>query len=188
MYWGAVFFLRSVHTFSWFLKSNWSSDFGHAEIGSGAKKWVKVEWENGVWTEIRFLASGFLFIYGIITLIFTVFSIYWSDFFLNGFPNPLIVNSSPSFLFEPNFYFSLVVFASNMGNSLWFLLFFRIFGSDLFLNGDPNSLLVHFRSSFLFSQWKFFELYVRICPAMFFYFLDQLFVWRFEVFVPSKTG
>ena len=30
--------LRSVHTFSWFLKSNWSSDFGHAETGSGAKK------------------------------------------------------------------------------------------------------------------------------------------------------
>ena len=34
------FFLRSVHTFSWFLKSNWSSDFGHAETGNGAKMWV----------------------------------------------------------------------------------------------------------------------------------------------------
>ena len=34
------FFLRSVHTFSWFLKSNWSSDFGHAETGNGAKKRV----------------------------------------------------------------------------------------------------------------------------------------------------
>ena len=42
LYWGAVFFffLRSVHTFSWFLKSNWSSDFGHAETGNGAKKRV----------------------------------------------------------------------------------------------------------------------------------------------------
>ena len=27
------FFLRSVHSFSFF-KSNWSSDFGHAETGS----------------------------------------------------------------------------------------------------------------------------------------------------------
>ena len=33
-------FLRSVHTFSLFLKSNCSSDFGHAETGSGAKKRV----------------------------------------------------------------------------------------------------------------------------------------------------
>ena len=40
LYWGAVFFLRSVHTFSRFLKSNLSSDFGHAETGSGAKKRV----------------------------------------------------------------------------------------------------------------------------------------------------
>ena len=40
LYWGAVFFLISVHTFLWFLKSNWSSDFGHAETGSGAKKRV----------------------------------------------------------------------------------------------------------------------------------------------------
>ena len=32
------FFLRSVHTFSWLLKSNWSSDFGHAETGNGTKK------------------------------------------------------------------------------------------------------------------------------------------------------
>ena len=34
------FFLRSVHTFRIFLKSNWSSDFGHAETGNGAKKRV----------------------------------------------------------------------------------------------------------------------------------------------------
>ena len=36
----AVFFLRSVHTFFCFLKSNWSGDFGHAETGNGAKKRV----------------------------------------------------------------------------------------------------------------------------------------------------
>ena len=36
----SYFFVRSVHTFSRFLKSNWSSDFGHAETGNGAKKRV----------------------------------------------------------------------------------------------------------------------------------------------------
>ena len=57
------------------LKSNSSSDFGHAEKGSGEKKRVvlrreifksyfKVEWEIGVWTKIRFLASDFLFTCG----------------------------------------------------------------------------------------------------------------------------
>ena len=40
LYWGAVFFLGSVHTFSWFLKSNWSGDFGHAKTGNGVKKRV----------------------------------------------------------------------------------------------------------------------------------------------------
>ena len=70
LYWGAIFFLRSVHTISWFFNSNWSSDFGHAGTGSGAKKRVvlrreffganfEVEWENGVWTKNRFLAGGF---------------------------------------------------------------------------------------------------------------------------------
>ena len=34
----SMFFLRSVNTFSWFLKSNWTSDFGHVETGNGAKK------------------------------------------------------------------------------------------------------------------------------------------------------
>ena len=69
---------------------NWS-DFGHNENGSGAKKRVglrreifhsnfKVEWENGVWTKIRFLASGFLFTCGI-SLCFLVFSIVWIGFF-----------------------------------------------------------------------------------------------------------
>ena len=36
----AMFFLRSVHTFSRFLKTNWSSGFGHAETGNGAKNRV----------------------------------------------------------------------------------------------------------------------------------------------------
>ena len=92
LYWGAVF-LRFVHTFSWFLKSNCSSDFGHAETGSEPKKRVvlrcdffhfnfKVEWKNGVRTKIRFLASNFLFTCVNFTLIFAgFFSIFWIGFF-----------------------------------------------------------------------------------------------------------
>ena len=53
----------------------------------------------------------FLFTCGNFALIFTVFiRFFGSDFFLNVFPNPSIVHSRPSFLFEPNFHFSLVVF------------------------------------------------------------------------------
>ena len=40
-----MFFLRSVHTFSRFLKSNWSRDFGQAERVSGAKKRVVLRQE-----------------------------------------------------------------------------------------------------------------------------------------------
>ena len=35
---GRCLFLRSIHKFSWFLKSNLSSSFGHANTGTGAKK------------------------------------------------------------------------------------------------------------------------------------------------------
>ena len=117
---GYVFYLRSNHTFSWFLKSNWSSDFRHAETGSGAKErvvlWLlfhsyfKSEWENGVWIKIRFLASVFLFTCGNFALNFTVFLFI---FFLNGFPNLFIVHSRPSFLFQ-SFFFSLVALCSHV--------------------------------------------------------------------------
>ena len=48
--------------------------------------------------------------------------------------------------------------------------FFDFLDRIFFLNGFSNPFIVHSRSSFLFSQWKFFELYVRTCPAMFFLF------------------
>ena len=84
----AMFFLRPVQTFSWFWiqigvvilvtpkqeverKTEWF--WGANWFGSN----FKVEWENGVWTKIRFLASEFLFTCGNFTLIFTVFSIFW---------------------------------------------------------------------------------------------------------------
>ena len=82
----------------------------------------KVEWENGIWLKVRFLAYDSLFTCGNSTLSFAVFQFFGSNFFLNGFPNPFIVRS---------------------------------------------------RSSFLFSQWNYFELYIRTCLAMFFYFLEQ---------------
>ena len=37
---GALSLLRSVHTFSWFLKLNWRTDFGLAEKDNGEKKLV----------------------------------------------------------------------------------------------------------------------------------------------------
>ena len=100
----------------------------------------KVEWQNGVRTKIRFLASGFLFTCGNFTLIFTVF--------------------------------------------------FRFFGSVFFLNGFSNPFIVRSMSNFLFSQWKFFELYVRTCPAMVFYFVVMIFVttiWRHSHFLYFRS-
>ena len=109
---GRCLFLRSVHIFSWFLKSNWSNDFGHAEIGSGAKKRVvlwfeifhskfKVEWENGVWTKICFLARDSAF-WRRPMRHFEIDFQYFSKcfdltFFGNGFPNSHIVHSRCSF-------------------------------------------------------------------------------------------
>ena len=54
-----------------------------------------------------------------ISLWFSMFCrLFGSDFFLNGFPIPFIVLSTPSFLFEPDFHFSLVVFCSHAAISL----------------------------------------------------------------------
>ena len=131
LYWGAVLFLKDLFTH---FHDFWSQ-IGvvilvtpkqeverKSEWFCGVKFFrskFKVEWENGVWTTIRFLASGYLFTCG------------------------------------KQFHFD-------------FYCFFQFFGSDFFLNGFPNPFIVRYRSSFLFSQWKFFELYVRTCPAMFF--------------------
>ena len=63
---------------------------------------------------------------------------------------------------------------------------FSIFWIGFFLNGFPISFIVHSWSNFLFSERKFFELYVRTCPAMFFYFVVMIFVmtiWRHSHFL-----
>ena len=95
----------------------------------------KVEWENGVWTKIRFLARGF--------------SVHMRQFHFD------------------------------------FYCFFDFLDRFFFLKGFSNPFIVRSRSSFLFSHWKFFELYVRTCPAMFFYFVVMIFVttiWRHNRF------
>ena len=133
---------RFVHTFPWYLKSNWSNDFGHAETVSGVEKRVvlrnelffalKVEWEYNVWTKIRFLAIGFfLFTCGNFILFFTVYSVFWVKF-LKRFPYPLMVHSRPSFLFESNFHFSLAVFSSHAAFWHWFCFFFKLLWSVFF--------------------------------------------------------
>ena len=134
---------------------------------------LKVEWESGFWTKIRFLGSVFLFTCGNFTLIFTVFLFY---FCLNCFLNSFIVHSRPSLLFELSLHFSFLVFCSHVAFRHWFLVFLKLF-SDFFRNGFHNSLIFRSRSSFFclvienflnfisrlvllcFLQFKEFELY-----------------------------
>ena len=139
---GRCLFLRSVHTF-WIIlsqigvvilvtpkqemgrKSEWFCGVNFFDSN------FKVEWENGVWTKIRFLGSGFFVhmrqFHSDFLLFFRFFG---SDFFLNGFPNPFTAHSRPNFLFELNFYFSLVVFSLTCGILTLIFCFFSYFLSD----------------------------------------------------------
>ena len=107
---GRCLFLRSVHTFSWFLKSNWSQRVlivnTPKQKVEHKSKWFcgvevfhsnfNVEWENGVWTKICFLTSGCL--HPAISLWFLlVFRFFGFNSLLNGFPHPFIVHSRPRF-------------------------------------------------------------------------------------------
>ena len=83
------------------------------------------------------------------------------------YPSLFIVFSGPSFLFKPKFYFRSWLF-SHAAFWPWFSVFFYFFDLNFFRNGFPNFLIVRFRFSFLFGQWKFCELYVRTCPAILF--------------------
>ena len=153
--------LRSVHTYSWFLKSNWSSHFVHAETESGTKKRVVLRREfffaqkEKTVSEQKIYFSLVVFCsHAATSLWFLLFFLFFgSDFFLNGFRNPFMVHSRSSFLFEPNFDFSLVLFCSHAAFWHWFFVW-------------------------LFSQWKFFELYVRTCPAMRFFTSSNRFLSR----------
>ena len=44
-YWGPFYLFTHTHTFSWFLMSNSSDDFGRAKTGTGAKKQVVLQRE-----------------------------------------------------------------------------------------------------------------------------------------------
>ena len=67
----------------------------------------------------------FLFTRGNCTLMFTVFSVFWIGFFLNGFPNPFAAHSRPSFLFE--FSFLACGFLFTCGILILIFCFFLIF-------------------------------------------------------------
>ena len=131
----------------------------------------KVVWEKGVWTIIRFLARVFLHAANSLWFLLC-FRFLGSDFFLIRVSSPLIVPSRPIFWFEPNFQFSLVFFLFKCG-LLKLIFCFFYFLSDFLRNRFPNSLIVFSRSIILLREWKFFELYVMTCPAMFFFvFVD----------------
>ena len=52
---------------------------------------LEVEWEKGVWTKIRFLASSFLFTFANFTLVFNVFFFdFWIGFFSKWFSQSII--------------------------------------------------------------------------------------------------
>ena len=55
-------------------------------------------------------------------------------------------------MFEQRFALSHVGFCSLVAISLWFLQFFQLFGSNLFLNGFPNHIMVHSGHIFLFES------------------------------------
>ena len=110
LYWGAVFFRKPVHTFSWFSKSNWSDYFGHAKTGSGANTLVvlrrelfcsnfKVEWKTVFESAFSLVVFCSHAAFWHLCLLFLVF---WSDFVLIDFPNPFIVRSTSCFLVNEN--------------------------------------------------------------------------------------
>ena len=87
-------------------------------------------------------------------------------------------------MFEQKFGFSVVVFCSHAAILLRFLLFFRYFGSDFFLNGFPNPFTAHSRPSFLFELNFHFSLVVfflftygilTLIFCFFFLFFDLIF-------------
>ena len=73
----------------------------------------KIDWENGVFCSQAALSLRFL-----------RFFQYFGSIFFNGFSNPFIVHSTPSFLFERNFHFSLVDYLFTCGS---LTLIFRFF-------------------------------------------------------------
>ena len=97
-----------------------------------------------------------------------------SEWFCGGNFFALILKWSEKTVFEQEFAFSLVVFCSHAAISLWFLLFFRFFGSDFFLDGFSNPFTAHSRPSVLFELIFHFSLVV-FCVHMLHFDIDFLF-------------
>ena len=97
----------------------------------------KVRWGNGAWTKI--LYYDFLFTWGNLTLVFTVFiSIFFIAFFLSCLYNPFIVHSRSSVLLSERKFFELLVRSCP---AVFFLLaylniFKEIFGGRYWSNRD----------------------------------------------------
>ena len=66
-------------------------------------------------------------------------------------------------------------FLFTCGNFTLIFTVFSVFWIGFFSKWFCKPFIVRSRSSFLFSQWKFFELYVRTCPAMFSYLCQPTF-------------
>ena len=110
-------------------------------------------------------------------LFFQLFGFFGSDFFLNGFPNPFIVHSMPSFFVWTKFSFLAGdFFCSHAVFWHWFSVFlkknFWFFQKWIF-----HSFIGRIRSSLRYSLWKLFELYVWTCPVMFFRFCSGNLKW-----------
>ena len=89
--------------------------------------------------------------------------------FCKWFPNPFTAHSRPNFFVWIKFKFLASGFFVHMRHldiDFWFFSYFfdLIFIKMIFSIHSWSILSL----VFLFSQWKFFELYVRTCPAMFF--------------------
>ena len=87
-------------------------------------------------------------------------------------------------VFEQKFGFSVVVFWSHAAISLWFLLFFRFFGSEFFLNGFPNPFTALSRPSFLFElnfhSPMVFCSHAAFWHCFFFWFFSYFLIWFFK--------
>ena len=110
--------------------SNWRSDFGHAATGSGAKNrgllrrkifcaLILKQSERTVFEQkfvfslVAVCSHASISLYFLLFFYCFFFSIFWIGFFLNAFSNPFIVHYRPSFLFEANLHFWLVLFCSD---------------------------------------------------------------------------
>ena len=67
-------------------------------------------------------------------------------------------------MFEQKFGFSVVVFCSPAAISISFLLFFRFFGLDFFLNSFPNPFTAHCGTNFLLESELHISLVVLCSP------------------------